>query len=119
MTCVLSMRRRAQNYRVVFFSPRPGRTLERIVEKIVIHEKYSSYSHYYDIAAVRFDRDLLRPFMPICLPTPSYASRQLAEKVAHVIGWGSTKFGNPLVVFFTMLLVRKRSFLLYYTNAEN
>lgn len=93
--CFSPVPERAQNYRVVFFSPRPGRTLERIVEKIVIHEKYSSYSHYYDIAAVRFDRDLLRPFMPICLPTPSYASRQLAEKVAHVIGWGSTKFGGP------------------------
>lgn len=93
--CFSPVPERAQNYRVVFFSPRPGFTLERIVEKILIHEKYSSYSHYYDIAAVRFNRDLLKPFMPICLPTPEYTRKPLRDKMARVIGWGSTKFGGP------------------------
>ncbi|KAH9377161.1 hypothetical protein HPB48_017925 [Haemaphysalis longicornis] len=93
--CFSPIPERAQNYRVVFFSPRPGFTLERIVEQIVIHDKYNSYSHYYDIAAVRFNRDLLRPFMPICLPTPSFTGRAFTDKEAHVIGWGSTKFGGP------------------------
>lgn len=93
--CFSPIPERPQNYRVVFFSPRPGFTLERIVEKIMIHDKYNSYSHYYDIAAVRFNRDLLRPFMPICLPTPTFTGRSFSEKEAHVIGWGSTKFGGP------------------------
>ncbi|XP_037566388.1 collagen alpha-1(XVI) chain-like isoform X2 [Dermacentor silvarum] len=93
--CFSPIPERAQNYRVVFFSPRPGFTLERIVEKIIIHDKYNSYSHYYDIAAVRFNRDLLRPFMPICLPTPTFTGRALSDQEAFVIGWGSTKFGGP------------------------
>ncbi|XP_054917899.2 uncharacterized protein [Dermacentor andersoni] len=93
--CFSPIPERAQNYRVVFFSPRPGFTLERIVEKIIIHDKYNSYSHYYDIAAVRFNRDLLRPFMPICLPTPTFTGRALTDQEAYVIGWGSTKFGGP------------------------
>ncbi|XP_064460119.1 adhesive plaque matrix protein-like [Ornithodoros turicata] len=93
--CFSPVPERVQNYKIEFFSPRVGQTLERNVEKIVMHEKYSSYSHYYDIAAIRFDRDLLRPFMPICLPQNTPASRQLTNKMAHVIGWGSTKFGGP------------------------
>lgn len=93
--CFSPIPERPENYRIVFFSPRPGRTLERNVERILIHEKYTSYSHYYDIAALRFDRDLLRPFMPICLPQTGLMARSLANKMVHVIGWGSTKFGGP------------------------
>lgn len=92
--CFSSASKPAQNYRVVFFSPRPGETLERVVDKIVIHENYSRSSQYYDIALARFDRELPRPFMPICLPTPSDAGRELAEKLALVIGWGLTEFGG-------------------------
>lgn len=93
--CFSPVPERVQNYKIVFFSPRPGRTVERYVEKISIHENYTSYSHYYDIAAIRFDRNLLKPFMPICLPHATLSPTYLTGKMANVIGWGSTKFGGP------------------------
>lgn len=65
------------------------------VAKVIVHEKYVSRYHTYDLAVLVTASDVpySKMVQPVCLPGPQIANEDLVGRKATVIGWGDSAFG--------------------------
>ncbi|XP_067140054.1 serine proteinase stubble-like [Centruroides vittatus] len=66
------------------------------VTSVILHEKYVSRYHSYDVAILITQSDVpySKMVQPVCLPGPEIARQNLVGKEATVVGWGDSEFGS-------------------------
>uniref|UniRef100_A0A0A1XSC5 Plasma kallikrein n=1 Tax=Zeugodacus cucurbitae TaxID=28588 RepID=A0A0A1XSC5_ZEUCU len=93
--CVRGFNKRQISVRLLSHNRTDGRvsTIDRKLDKIIVHDGYSTRNLDNDIALLRFTEpvELREPLRPVCL---AEADKTYEDELAVVTGWGAVKEGG-------------------------